>query len=118
MKILFGSPECFYAGGGAHDLLAVDKNIHKLFRKIGILSERHWDEKEQRYIEPLQWWHIYHIKKNQIIAASDKQPYPPGVGNSNWIEMCVNENLKNISFYTYTNNAWRLMYEHKQKGKQ
>ncbi len=71
LYMLFGGTECYYASGGANDLLKVSSSLNDLVIKGT------WEKTEENIIE---WWHIYSLKDEQIIVRSEATPYASDCG--------------------------------------
>lgn len=82
MYLIFGG-ECYYASGGANDLLDkdIDKDtaIEKAKSFLGknavtyIVPEEdlEWDDEQ---CHPIEWVHVFDINNNKVVYESDNKP--------------------------------------------
>jgi hypothetical protein len=71
--LLFGSDTCYYAEGGARDLLKASDNTESL---IELINSNYENKSEHAGLTKLDWWHIYDLFESKIIMGSKTQPHP------------------------------------------
>lgn len=71
MYILFGG-DCYYAKGGANDLLGTFDNMTEAIAKGQWLEKT---PKPGRVYSDLEWWHVFCTETLEIVAQSDVTPH-------------------------------------------
>lgn len=77
MYMLFGGTECYYASGGASDLIKCSEDTKELHQTLKVFVDYNGSGSKC----PLDWWHIYNTDSNSIIERSNTKPY--GYDDSN-----------------------------------
>lgn len=97
--LLFGGMECYYAEGGAHNLLKNSNNRNEL---MNYAMKRDYKDSYYTGMHLLSWWHIYDLKNNCIIMGSIPQPHP----SDNLNASSVSNTSKDCMFFEEKANKW------------